>query len=167
MIFKSSDSSLTIKIRSRCIEHWAAYRQRRLWHKERGGLLFATSVGSLCGNVEIIDVTGPSKKDRAGRTWLQLNYADMLRDISDQFASGRHFVGYWHTHPEPNPTLSSTDIFAFTDNLKAGGIRLERMVAVVIGDGNIADSVSAYLVDHERAERLNKEEYDCTERLDE
>ncbi len=138
--------SLSVDIDNDCLRQWARFRQTRFWHVERGGLLFSPTVGSVDGHIDIVRTTGPTKGDRAGRTWLELNHAQALSDIDEQFGQGRHFVGYWHTHPERWPSLSGTDRYAFAENLAAGGIVLDRIIAVVVGNGSIIESTNVFVV---------------------
>lgn len=118
-----------------------------MWHRESGGLLFAPSIGSDNGAVRITDVSGPNSGDRRSRYSLKLDYRACLKDIAKRFDDGLHFVGYWHTHPEEYPSLSSTDRRAFAKNLRDGGLEIEKMIAVVIGNGNGPDSIHASIVD--------------------
>ena len=137
-----------------CFEHWARFRQTRFWHVERGGLLFSPTVGSIDGHIDIVSTTGPTKGDRAGRTWLKFNHAQVRRDIDLKFEQGQHFVGYWHTHPERRPVPSSSDRYALTENLAAGGISLHRMIAVIVGNGTIEVSTRVFVVDGHTLQRL-------------
>ena len=156
MHYRSQNNDLSVSICDRCFEHWAKYQQRRFWQIERGGLLFSTSVGTLDGRVWVVNVSGPNRGDRAGRYWLELDHAKLLRDIEDQFAKGFHFVGYWHTHPEPDPTLSGLDFSAFADNLTSDGIELTRMIAVIVGNAVIRPSTSVYVVSATGSEKLQR-----------
>ena len=108
--------------------------------------MFAPSVGSADGCVEINTVTGPHSTDRRRRTSLRLDHALCRADISVQYERGLHFVGYWHTHPEPDPRLSGIDERALMRNLLGGGLEIERMIAVVVGNGRGNGTICAYLV---------------------
>ena len=152
--FEADDRSICVDINSRCIAHWAQYRQTRIWHKERGGLLFAPTVGSRTGSVEIVNASGPHAADQAGRRWLKLDHTQCMIDINDRFEEGLHFVGYWHTHPEPRPILSNMDRRSLTRVLKLGGVDLTRIIAFVVGNDKTEVFCSAYLVNSESEEAL-------------
>lgn len=143
---RSPDSSIRVSVGDRCIEHWFRHRQRRFWQREAGGLLFAPTVGSSDGEVMIETVTGPHSTDSRTRYSLQLDHGRCLADINEQFERGMNFVGYWHTHPEAYPRLSSIDRRAFMKNLAAGGIDLARMLAVVVGKGDDYSTVHISLL---------------------
>ena len=108
--------------------------------------MFAPSIGSADRCVDIIKVSGPHSADRRKRTSLSLDHDQCLADIKDQFDCGLHFVGYWHTHPEALPMLSGMDEHALARNLRRGGLEIERMIAVVVGNGLGGRCIRAYLV---------------------
>ncbi len=146
MLFKAPDQSIRVVVEDDCVAHWASYRQTRIWHRESGGLLFAPSVGSHDGTVRITNVSGPNAGDRRSRYSLILDYRQCLEDIAKRFEEGLHFVGYWHTHPEKNPSLSGIDRRAFVKNLHNGGLEIEKMIAVVIGNGTGPDVIHICVV---------------------
>jgi len=152
----SADGSVHVRVHEPCIGHWFRHRQRRFWHREAGGLLFAPSVGSGDGQVDIEVVTGPNPGDRRTRYSCALDHAKCRADISEQFRKGMKFVGYWHTHPEPDPSLSGVDRRAFARNLVAGGLCIDRMLAVVIGNGDSTQTISVCLVETGRVVELGR-----------
>ena len=154
--FEAPDRSLLVTVSSECIEHWTRFRQTQFWHRESGGLMFAPSVGSTDGCVDVTTVTGPHSRDRGRRYSLSLDHERCLADIASQFEHGLHFVGYWHTHPEPVPTLSGIDWSAFARNLRFGGLVIERMIAVVVGNARNVHSVRAYLIDKDAPMELTR-----------
>lgn len=159
---KSPDGSLQVTVEDDCIQHWHKHRQRRFWQPEVGGLLFAPSVGSADGCVSITTITGPHSSDRGKRHSLLLDHARCLSDIEIQFSRGLHFVGYWHTHPEPAPTLSRVDLRAFHEILKRGGLLVERFIAVVVG---LQSCDSVYVVEKDRAIQLVDNSEECIAKL--
>jgi integrative and conjugative element protein (TIGR02256 family) len=150
----SSDGTLQVVIENDSLQHWYQHRQTRFWHHEAGGLLFAQSVGSVNGCVHITTVTGPYPGDRRTRCSLILDPERCRADIEIQFSRGLHFVGYWHTHPEPTPTLSEVDRKAFLEIHRNGGLAIERFIAVVVGNRSCNNSLGVYLVEPNRLTRL-------------
>lgn len=147
LLFEAPDQSIRIIVDDDCVDHWARYRQTRLWHRESGGLLFAPSVGAENGTVQITNVSGPNPGDRRSRYSLLLDYRQCLKDIGERFAEGLHFVGYWHTHPERHPSLSGIDRRAFAKNLHDGGLEIEKMIAIVVGNGTAPDAICVCIVE--------------------
>lgn len=147
LCFRLPDDSLQVLVDDACVQHWRKFRQRRFWQPEVGGLLFAPSVGSSDGRVHITKVSGPHASDRGKRYSLFLDHKLCLSEIEIQFTKGLHFVGYWHTHPETLPALSSVDKKAFRKVLRNGGLQVERFIAVVVG---LQDNDSVYVVEKDR-----------------
>lgn len=152
--FVNSDNTVRIDFDPQCIQHFGRSRQTCRWHPECGGMLFARSVGSADGYVNIFDISGPYSNDQAGRFWLELDHKQCILDIKNRFNKSAHFVGYWHTHPQKNPVLSDKDQRSLTQNLRVGGIALSRMIAVVIGNSERDISLSAYLISTSSTEKM-------------
>lgn len=130
------ESGLIVSIAPSVLQIFEGSRQR-LWQRERGGVLFADSVGTD-GRLGILDATAPNAHDRAGWNWLMLDHQRCLDAISDRFARGLHFVGYWHTHPERIPRPSTRDITVLQRNLLEGGVPLQKLIAVIVGTDRTA-----------------------------
>lgn len=128
-----------------------AHQQRRFWHRERGGVLLATSVGEADGHVHIAEATAPHRDDRAGRYWLSFDHRRVLDEIHNAFTRGFHFVGYWHTHPEDYPQLSSQDVAALMPIIRSADLDLLRILMVVVGRAPIL-RVDACIVDRRTGE---------------
>lgn len=78
--------------------------------------------------------THPHPADRAGWSWLELD-ADRCRvEIEEANTTGLRLVGYWHTHPQVSPKISTADIASFTalENRNSGGLRSP--LAVIVGN---------------------------------
>lgn len=89
-----------------------AYAQLDPESLEAGGLLFA-KIKDGCAYIEI--ATEPRVTDERGRQSFHPDNDANQRDIEAMFKQGLHWVGDWHTHPEPHPTPSAEDIKAFRD----------------------------------------------------
>lgn len=133
MTFWDAPQRLQVRLSPAAIITLTAHQQLRFWQPERGGVLLASSVGACDGVVEVVRVTPPHRDDRAGRCWLKLNHARVLREIDAAFAEGLHFVGYWHSHPELHPQLSTQDVAALLPTLQTSDLDLQRILMVVIG----------------------------------
>ena len=142
--YRDQDSDLTVSITSPVLRVFDGSRQR-LWQRERGGVLFAQSIGSD-GHLEISEATGPHPKDRAGWNWLELDHQRCLDEISDRFSRGLHFIGYWHTHPERIPRPSARDFIVLQRNLQEGGIALRKLIAIIVGTGRTEAGVCVAIV---------------------
>ena len=134
VLTRNRDGTLTVELTAKVITLMAQHRQLRFWHRERGGLLFASSIGALDGRVALAEASPPHSRDRSGRTWLELDHQRCIEEIRDCFARGLHFVGYWHTHPERYPRLSSQDAVALRPLVNDPGIDLVRLIMIVVGN---------------------------------
>ena len=134
--YREPKSGLTVSIAPPVLRLFESSRQR-LWQRERGGVLFAESIGTS-GWLEIVDATIPHADDRSGWNWLKLNHQRCLDEISDRYTRGLHFVGYWHTHPELTPKPSARDITVLQRNLHEGGVPLQKLIAVIVGTDRAA-----------------------------
>lgn len=138
--YRDPKSGLIVSIAPPVLHLFEGSRQR-LWQRERGGVLFAESVGSN-GRLEIVEATVPHTHDRAGWNWLALDHQRCLDEISDRFTRGLHFVGYWHTHPERTPRPSARDVTVLQRNLLEGGVSLQKLIAVIVGTDRAATGLS-------------------------
>ena len=99
----------------KAINYIKSFRQSSYFSKEAGGQLYSPSISTKI--VEIRKATGPYIGDRRSRFSYCMGgpVADSDRELN--FEAGLHFCGLWHTHPEPTPTPSLTDISTAYSNL--------------------------------------------------
>lgn len=113
------------------LKHMAKYRQIRPWDKERGGQLFAVERGS---DLHIVSAAGPNRADQSGRTRLVFDLCAMTKDRFIEFERGRHFVGFWHTHPETHPSPSGVDLDAVVPELAAHAGSRNGLLTIIVGN---------------------------------
>ena len=111
-----------------CLEVLSAHRQRSCLSREIGGQLFARF------NLDHVLI------DRATLTrgkWSRFSFwpdrEAERRDIRSLFAEGLHFVGDWHTHPEPQPTPSRPDTTKMQEVFQQSVHELKVMLLVIVG----------------------------------
>lgn len=112
------------------LEHMHRYRQTRCWHREAGGLLFARFDGA---NVLVDAASGPGRQDRRGRFSYRPDRAAEQREIDGRHATGLHFVGTWHTHPEDRPSPSGVDLASMADIFTKSRHGLNAFAMVIVG----------------------------------
>ncbi|MBI6152194.1 Mov34/MPN/PAD-1 family protein [Serratia surfactantfaciens] len=118
-----------------------SYRQR-WWGAERGGQLF---VASDCPDGLLLALaTLPHSSDRAGRTWLELNDQRCLNEINRANTTGLRLVGYWHTHPQKIPEISSADIDSFSRFAARYTKELPHPLAVIVGQSSQSAGIKAW-----------------------
>lgn len=117
------------------------HRQRG-WGWERGGQLF---VDPFNPEGLLLDVaTQPHRADRAGRSWLELDSSRCIEEIQCANSQGLRLVGYWHTHPQSTPAISSQDLASFFKFARRYAAELPRPIAVIVGTSDKPEGIKAW-----------------------
>lgn len=112
------------------LDHFDRHRQVRYWQREAGGLLFARFPGA---RIVVNLATGPRTRDRRGRYSYRPDRAAEQLEIDKNHATGLHFVGTWHTHPEDRPSPSSIDMASIADIFQRSRHALNAFAVVIVG----------------------------------
>ena len=113
------------------LAHFGRHRQTGVGSLEAGGQLFARFDGNII-RVEL--ATGPRPSDRRGPTEFIPNRTAERREITRAFRNGFHYVGDWHTHPEPIPYPSQIDIQSFREMYRESRHGLASFLMVIVGN---------------------------------
>jgi len=119
-----------ITLSSSALASFERFRQRHIWQREAGGQLFARFSGS---ETIIVDATPPTRSDRRRRTAFEPNRRAQHAEIRKRFDAGLHFVGDWHSHPEPVPSPSRLDLESMRDCIRQSQHDLKALVLVIVG----------------------------------
>lgn len=106
------------------------HRQTACWKREAGGQLFARVNGD---EWLVEEATGPRRGDIRSRFGFRPNRLAEQREIDERFSLGLHYVGDWHTHPEPIPKPSPTDISSMEEMVEASNHELIGFLMLIIG----------------------------------
>lgn len=131
-IFFDRDFTRYVLFTADALAHTYAHVQRRLWHKEAGGELFANDPDAA--GLVVTAATGPNPRDRRSRCSWNPDTETADRDRQQQFVLGRHAVGLWHTHPESSPSPSGQDRRTTDDYLAAFDGERTRYLMVILGN---------------------------------
>jgi integrative and conjugative element protein (TIGR02256 family) len=112
------------------LEQFDSSRQRKPGLAEAGGQLFASLAD---GHIRIEKATGPRNSDKRGRTHFQPDRRAEQKEITTMHASGLHYVGDWHTHPEPVPTPSATDLRSMRECVSKSRHELNAFIMIIVG----------------------------------
>lgn len=123
-------SGQTLILTDLVLAHFERHRQLTPESKEAGGQLFARFDGDI---IRIERATGPRPSDRRSLMTFVPNRLAERREIKQLLRERLHYVGDWHTHPEPRPRPSRTDIDSFRDMFRKSRHRLESFVMVIVG----------------------------------
>ena len=132
--FRLGTSGQSLTISDDVLEHFSKHRQRKCWAREAGGQLFAEINGI---DIVIARATGPRRNDRRSRFTYFPNRRSEQAEIDRHFSHGLHYVGDWHTHPEPRATPSSEDLRSMRECVRKSRHRLNSFVLVIAGTAEV------------------------------
>ena len=132
------DKRRELKISFGLIEELSKFRQLNNKDNESGGTL----IGSFLSNDNgfIIDkLTIPQKKDKQTRHsfYRSEQHNEIVQKIWKETNGFSTFLGLWHTHPESNPTPSSTDLSDCERVLKNGKFDCNGLLYLIVGTETI------------------------------
>lgn len=133
--------SVVLNVSHQARDIFYAHRQIGRSAHERGGQLFVgiDEVGTFW-----LYATPPHMRDRSGPTWLELDGHRCKEEIISANAMSLRLIGYWHTHPQDIPALSSQDIASLaTFSFRNKGV-LENPVAVIVGRSRQNSGIRAW-----------------------
>jgi integrative and conjugative element protein (TIGR02256 family) len=131
---------LSVRIRSLALATFNAHRQRRFFHREAGGQLFARVRGN---DWEISTATGPRARDRRGRFSFWPHRASEQEEIFEHHARGLDYVGDWHTHPEDTPSPSPDDLASIAEVVRRSTHHLPGFLLLIVGRRSFPDGLWA------------------------
>lgn len=149
----SLPSSKQELVLSGCVlEIFSEYRQTGT-DPEAGGLLFAEFDLPV---IRIVEASRPNPSDKRWRTLFIPNRILQRRLIKKCFKKNWHFVGEWHTHPEPYPTPSHLDLDSMADAFRKSQHELNHFIMVIVG--NRTDDLELWVSTHNGSQyhRLNE-----------
>lgn len=146
-------SGQTIILSDPVLAHFDHHRQLQANSREAGGQLFARFDGKV---VRVERATGPRPSDRRSPTSFVPDRKAERREIRKNFRAGLHYVGDWHTHLEPRPSPSQTDIDSFRDMYRKSSHRLASFLMVIVGTSLEMDGLYVALCDGHLLRQLNE-----------
>lgn len=134
---------------------FAANRQLDARSPESGGQLFARLDPP---NVFVTRATEPKKQDRRRRfSFWPSRHSERL-EIMHMHGRGLHYVGDWHTHPEPRGWPSTRDLQSIGETVRLSKHRLGGFLLVVVGREAPPEGLTVHLHDGATAHLLQPEE---------
>ncbi|MBB5232971.1 Mov34/MPN/PAD-1 family protein [Deinococcus budaensis] len=116
-----------------------AYRQTAADLPEAGGVMLGRFMREG-GDVIVDRVTGPLPGDRRSRKRFFRSEAPHQAVVTAEWeASGgiRTYIGEWHTHPEPFPTPSGTDLRDWRRRLRRDVFHGDVLRFVIVGQEEV------------------------------
>jgi integrative and conjugative element protein (TIGR02256 family) len=140
--FRLGGSGQSLSISDVAMQHFSSRRQRKIWNREAGGQLFAEIIGV---DIVITTVTGPRRSDRRSRFSYRPDRRLEQIEIDRQFANGLHYVGDWHTHPEPYARPSGEDLRSMSECVRKSRHRLNSFVLIIVGTAEVPNGLHVSL----------------------
>lgn len=112
------------------VAHVTQFAQHDSQANEAGGQLFARLEEN---RVIVAEATGPRPTDYCSRASFRPDRSAERKEIKSYHRRGLHFVGDWHTHPEPVPTPSTTDVASITECYSRSIHSLGAFVLLIVG----------------------------------
>lgn len=138
MVFSISNNR-KLKIDGKPIENMLSYAQDSTEKYEAGGVILGRFIKD--SNNIIIDVnTEPMKGDIRTRTRFKRGkkrHQEIIDKIWEESEGTCNYIGEWHTHPEENPSPSTTDIKSWIKILRNDYFSSKYLYFIIIGTKSI------------------------------
>ncbi len=121
-----------------------AHAQTRPLSRESVGQLYCRDL--TASNI-VIERATTLPGSRASYASVQFNTKAAAAERADIFKEGWHFVGLWHSHPEPFPRPSATDVLLAADHARAAATHLNGLVFAIVGTRPVPDGLSVLVHD--------------------
>lgn len=131
LIYAHKECSQRLILSEAVVSHFLRHKQTT--GPELGGQLFG--VISDEGTIEVTLATGPRRQDKKSRFLFIPSRFHEKREIGAQFKKGLHYLGDWHTHPEPAPTPSNLDLSSMMDCFSKSRHQHSSFIMVIVGNG--------------------------------
>jgi len=129
--FDIGQSSQRLVLSRPVLRHFQKYQQKRASLPEAGGQLFARL--SALPEVIIDHATGPRRSDFRTRTIYVPDRLAEQPEIDYWHRKGLHYVGDWHTHPEPIPHPSRDDTESIRESFVKSKHTLHGFLLIIVG----------------------------------
>jgi len=127
------------------------HRQLGAKSKEAGGQLFARFEGN---DTVVVEATEPKSLDSRARCLFIPNRLLQRQAIKALHREGKHFVGDWHTHPQPVPSPSGEDVNSMVECFRKSQHELKAFLMVIVGTAELPEGLFICLVDGNGVTRL-------------
>lgn len=127
----------TIVIHREPLEILNSFTQNSIKAPESGGIIIGKIIQ---GQINIIKLSVPTILDKSSRTNFERNKvsAQIILDYEFYNSNGQlTYLGEWHTHPEPFPVPSRTDLQMLKQQFKSNKIMTEFILFLIKGTKGI------------------------------
>lgn len=131
---------IVVEFSDAVLDHFSRHRQTHTSMSEAGGQMFAliTNEGRYW---DVVHVSGPRPMDQRSRFGVCFNREVEQSEIDAAFEEGLHYVGDWHTHPEPAPNPSRRDFLSMQQIARDSQHQLPGFLMIIVGDAALPASL--------------------------
>lgn len=116
------------------LEKFTQYKQK---NPEAGGIILGKIIDK---QINILKLSVPTQLDKSSRTNFERNKitAQIILDYEFLNSSGQIiYLGEWHTHPEPYPSPSGTDIKMLKNQFSNNQLNTDFLILIIKGTKGI------------------------------
>ncbi|WP_285577736.1 Mov34/MPN/PAD-1 family protein [Geothrix limicola] len=118
---------------------------------EAGGQLFARFCN---GNAMVMKATSPKAADRRSKFGFRQNKTAAQAEILEEYENGLHFIGDWHSHPEPTPHPSGLDRASSRSVFKKSKKDIGAFLVVILGTSPFPSGIFVGMEDGDKLVEL-------------
>lgn len=124
-------SEFTVKVSDEALKSLLRYRHRSGLCPESGGQIFGALESETCWLVEC--VSGPKPGDMRRRGHFHFDRGASQEEIDRLFSEGLHYLGDWHSHPQPSPEPSARDRTTIGGIVSKSDYELLGLLMLIVG----------------------------------
>lgn len=138
IVWKENDKAYEGVIAESVIGIWFDFRQLQAKSKEAGGILLGRYYPDS-HTILVDDLTTPMFRDKCTRTtfFRSKSHDTALKKYWKDTKGFGGLLGLWHTHPEPKPNPSNTDLNDLASQFTSSKYLSERIFYVIVGTSHI------------------------------
>lgn len=134
IVFKTRRGS-RLKLDGSVVKLLASHRQVAPHHHEAGGVLLGRHL-LASSDIVVDEISEPMNGDTRSRFQFRRDRDNHQRRIDEAWQASRGtcvYLGEWHTHPEPVPTPSSTDLHDWRRRLRTDIFDGNALYFIIVG----------------------------------
>ncbi|WP_366942044.1 Mov34/MPN/PAD-1 family protein [Cupriavidus basilensis] len=133
VVFRSRFGAVSFS--AECLAVFTYYQQAKATSREAGGQLFGDIADLRTMRIRV--ATGPTRGAVRTRYSYQPDRRQENREIAAYHKKGLHYLGDWHSHPEPHPTPSASDTEKLAAILGQSRHDLNCLLMVIVGTSEL------------------------------
>jgi proteasome lid subunit RPN8/RPN11 len=142
LTYRLADANWSLVVGASVVSFLMAQAQRGRTSRERIGQLYSRN---LSGSRIVVDAATLLEPRQASFARVTFDTQRMAAERRTQFEQGLHFVGLWHTHPEPHPFPSELDRRLAEDHARAASDVLAGIVFMIMGNLSAPRSLRVWI----------------------